>query len=260
MTPLTFVSVPYANAVVPTRSIARMAPGTVVRSEVPSRLYDLIVSGAADAALVPVVDFLFGRDLELVDDFGIAADGPVESVLLQCRVPLEHVRTVAMDPASHTSNVLTELLLKEHWKQATTWSDAPDAPDAPDAAVTIGDRALQVQPSGFNRDLSEAWRDMTGLPFVFAVWACRKGHPRRTDMSRILRAALDEGMRNAHALAAEQSAALGLPVERCLRYMTTSIRYRIGEREHRAMRTFESMIRRHGDTLHAMRRTALANP
>jgi predicted solute-binding protein len=79
-------------------------------------------------------------------------------------------------------------------------------------------------------------------------------------MSRILRAALDEGMKNAHTLAAEQSAALGLPVERCLRYMTASIRYRIGEGERLAMRTFETMARRHGDTLQSMRRTAWVRP
>lgn len=257
MKPLTFISVPYTNAVVPTRRITRSAPDVRLQTLVPSRLHDMVVSGAADAALIPVVDFLFGDNIVLVDDLGIVADGPVESVLLECRAPLRQVRTVAMDPASHTSNVLAELLLKDHWNQPAALCDDRDKSDA---AVTIGDPALQLPPSTDNLDLAAAWREMTGLPFVFAVWACQRGHPRHSDMARILRTALDDGMKEAPALAAEQSLALGLPVERCLRYMTVSIGYRIGEREHRSIRTFESMIRRHGDTLLAMRQAAQVRP
>jgi chorismate dehydratase len=213
----------------------------------------MVVSGAADAALIPVVDFLFGDNMVLVDDFGIAADGPVESVLLECRLPLKQVRTVAMDPASHTSNVLTELLLEHHWKQPAVLCEDRNKSDA---AVTIGDSALQLPFSKDNLDLASAWREMTGLPFVFAAWACRRDHPRRSEMAGILRSALDEGMMQAPALASEQSRILGLSVERCLRYMTSTIRYRIGEREHRAIRTFESMIRQQGQPLVAMRHTA----
>jgi chorismate dehydratase len=174
-------------------------------------------------------------------------------VLLKCNKPLEQIRTVAFDPASHTSNVLAELLLKDHWRMPVEWSDDPSRADA---AVTIGNRAMQLPPARDDRDLSEAWRELTGLPFVFAVWVCRRGHPRRGDMARILRDALEAGMADAPALAAEQARLLDLPPARCLHYMTESIRYRLGEREHRAMQTFESMIRQHGHALSAMSRTA----
>lgn len=256
MNPLTFVSVPYANAVVPTRRLTQVRPGTILRTEVPARLYGLLTSGEADAALVPVVDYLFSKDLALAGEFGIAADGPVESVLLKCRVPPERIRTVAMDPASHTSNVLAELLLREHWKLHAEFGDDPASADA---EVAIGDRALSRPRTKADIDLAQAWHTMTGLPFVFAVWACRHDHPRREEIGNTLSAALEAGMKDAPALAAEQARLLGLTAARCLAYMTVSIRYPIGEREQLAMETFKGMIVRRGESLATVRRTALAH-
>jgi chorismate dehydratase len=43
------------------------------------------------------------------------------------------------------------------------------------AGLVIGDRALeQRNKSKYSYDLGQAWKELTGLPFVFAVWVSNK--------------------------------------------------------------------------------------
>jgi predicted solute-binding protein len=77
----------------------------------------------------------------MADGLGICADGSVESVLLQCQCPLGQVRTINLDPASRTSNLLLTVLLRRHFHVRHNISLGMGAPNA-DACVMIGDRAL----------------------------------------------------------------------------------------------------------------------
>jgi chorismate dehydratase len=145
----------------------------------PSRIADMLVKDEIDMGLVPVAVIPQLRDYHINGDYCIGSNGPVASVCLFSEVPLEEVSTVLLDYQSRTSVQLARVLLREYWKRDPLLLDAgPDFREqirGTTAGVVIGDRALQQRKiSPFVYDLGEGWRDLTGLPFVFAAWISNK--------------------------------------------------------------------------------------
>ncbi|MCY2932426.1 MAG: menaquinone biosynthesis protein [Planctomycetota bacterium] len=234
-TPLRFASVPYANAA----PLAAFLPEGTVSYSPPAQLLAKLTSGQADAALIPVADFLTRPELVRLGNLGICADGAVRSVLLKCNKPLAEVCTVQADPASRTSNALVRVLMTHHFRCSVELTDDPGA----DAAVVIGDRALTLPPApAGDIDLAQAWKTMTGLPFVFAVWACRDGHPRREELGRLVAAAYTRGQGASHELARLWADKLNLPFQSVHEYLTRIIRYWIGPREEQALALFGDFL------------------
>jgi chorismate dehydratase len=235
---LCFGAVAYANAVPLAHFIPEVCPGALVWKDVPSALMSRLLRGECDAALVPVADFFAHPELAYVDGLGICAEERVQSVLLKCRRPLEQVRSVALDPASRTSNVLAAVLLRRHCRLSVEMR-LPAPGTVADAEVVIGDRALCAPPGpAGDYDLAELWHAMTGLPFVFAVWAYRREDPRAREFSDILHAARRLGGEAIDELARSEARRLGLPLERCRDYYARAIRYDLGPREAEGMRCF----------------------
>src|SRR5208337_4411911 len=113
------------------------------------------------------------RDLVILPGVAIASRQPVRSILLVSRVPLEKIRSVALDTSSMTSVALTQVLFAKWWGGAPIFSAmAPDIHqmlEQHDAGLLIGDPALQIDRSHyFTYDLAEEWIRLTGRPFVFA--------------------------------------------------------------------------------------------
>ena len=182
----------------------------------------------------------------MIDGLGVCSDGCVRSVLLHCRRPLAEVNTVAADPQSHTSNILAQLLLRAHLGSEAAVSEDGAGRDA-DAVVTIGDKALTALPGQHDTyDLSETWKEMTGLPFVFAVWAHRKDNPRAAELSSIALDACEAGERMTDDIAARFSSRLHLPLSLCRDYLTSSVYYRVDAREKRAIHEFVRLLRHFG--------------
>jgi chorismate dehydratase len=207
-----------------------------------------LTAGRVDAAIVPVVDYFTTPGLEMVEGLGICADGKVESVLLQCECSLDEVRTVSCDPASKTSNILAELLLKRHFHIAhdIKISHSGDA----DAYVVIGDRALCTEPAFASYDLAAEWKNMTGLPFVFAVWVHRAGFSQKFKLYKIVQKAKVTGLEAIERLAKVHAARLGLPNTFCYHYLTSCLHYDIGPQETAAMQLFRELA---GDLIHRNR-------
>ena len=240
-----FASVKYANAAPLAHFLTEVAPGVGVITGRPAELAAWLADGWADAAMVPVADLFADHELVMIDGVGICADGEVGSVLLKCNCPPAQVRTVARDVASRTSNALAEILLARHLHLSVEMVPAETA-DA-DARVVIGDRAMKAPSApGGDLDLAGLWKDMTGLPFVFAVWAYRKGHPQAEALSRIARAARDEGVRAAGELGEFHARRLGLDAQRVRDYLTHVVHYHVGPREIEAMDLFRTLIDKQG--------------
>ena len=153
-----------------------------LRFDVPARCADLVEAGDVDLGLVPIIEYARHDDYAVVPDVSIASVGAVDSVALFTRKPIAQVRSIALDTSSRTSAGLTRLLCARHWGIAPAFVQA--APDiramlaTADAALLIGDPALFLDPAAVDAekiDLGLAWRAMTGLPFVWAVWAGRAG-------------------------------------------------------------------------------------
>ena len=237
-----FASVPFANAAPLAHFLEPLHEEVRTVYARPSDLAAEVIGGAVDAALVPVADYFAVGRMAMIHGLGICADGPVESVLLKCSRPIEQVRTVCPDPASKSSNALCRILLEDHLHLHPRFT-GPAAGEPADAEVCIGDRALLAPPAPCgDYDLAELWKRMTGLPFVFAVWAHRADHPDPVGLRRIAYAAKEAGMAAIDELAAAEADRLALPVERCRTYLTLVIHYDVGPRESAAMGLFGEML------------------
>lgn len=150
----------------------------------------MLLRNEIDMGLVPVAVIAGMPEYYINGNYGIGSDGPVASVCLFSEVPLEQVRTVLLDYQSKTSVRLARILLQCHWKFKPRLVDAGvdfrDEISGTTAGVVIGDRAFQQRRiSPYVYDLGQAWKEMTGLPFVFAAWISNKpldaGFVRRFD-------------------------------------------------------------------------------
>jgi len=237
-----FASVKYANAAPLAHFLTEVEPGVRVVTGQPAELAAWLADGRADVAMIPVADFFACDNLAMIDGIGICADGDVRSVLLKCNRPLDEVRTVARDVASRTSNALAAILLERHFRAPVEMLPAEDAGRA-DACVVIGDRALRGKASpGGDFDLAGLWKEMTGLPFVFAAWAYRDDHPQADRLARIALAARDAGVQAAAELGELHARRLGIDVQTCREYLTQVIHYHVGPREVEAMELFRTLL------------------
>jgi chorismate dehydratase len=155
--------------------------------DTPDRLSDRLVGGELDVGPISLAEYLRHSDrLLLLPDLAVGSDGPVYSVNLVSQLPLEELggRRVALGSTSRTSVVLAAMLLEERYRVAPEYFRCPpelgQMMQEASAAVLIGDAALRAQFVDGPRlglavhDLGLAWREWTGLPMVFAVWAARR--------------------------------------------------------------------------------------
>ena len=221
--------------------------GLRVRRGVPAEIADGLDRGELDVGLVPVAALADHPEWGVVPNLGIAAEGEVTSVALFLGRPLDEIETIALDPASRTSNVLARLWLRHRLgREVAVVSGAADLSrrlSEADAAVGIGDAALDHPAGDPERiDLAGAWTEWTGLPFVFAVWAGpRAGVP---GLAERLSARLEANLASLDAVLAETVPAGERPAVR--RYLTRHIRHRLGEAEERGLRAFFERAARAG--------------
>ncbi|HZC74731.1 MAG TPA: menaquinone biosynthesis protein [Gaiellaceae bacterium] len=209
---------------------------------VPTELNRLLVAGELDTAPISSIAYAHDADrLRLLPRLCVASEGAVDSIQLVSRKPLEQVRAVAVTPESATSVALTKVLLPEA-EQAPL--DAYDKREA-EAKLLIGDAALR---SAFEDptphfDLGRLWLERTGLPMVFAVWACPE--PLAEGLAE-LEDALVSSVRLARAeperLAYEAAQRYGYPAGFLARYFE-KLRYRFGPRERAGLYTFLELAR-----------------
>jgi len=249
--PLRIGAVSYLNSKPLTLPLPRVFPEARIVEDLPSRLADLLAAGALDVALVPSIEHLRQRGSAIVSDACVSCEGPVRSVKLFGRVPVERIRTLALDEGSRTSAVLAQILLRERFGLTPALCRLPigaAAEDAcTDAIMLIGDRGMFScdGPYAFVWDLGQEWTSWTGLPFVFSMWVARPG----ADLPRLglrLAAARDQGVAGLDQIARQESAARGLAEEECLAYLRDHLRFHLGERQRQGLELFFALARRHG--------------
>ena len=172
----------------------------------PSRIADMLLNDEIDIGLVPVAVIPKMREYYICGDYCIGSDGPVASVCLFSETPIEKVATVLLDNQSRTSVQLAKVLLKEFWKLTPELVDGVgdfrELIKGTTAGVVIGDRALeQRKVSSYIYDLGEAWKNLTGLPFVFAAWISNK--PLDRDFIGKFNEANGAGLQHIDAIVAE---------------------------------------------------------
>jgi chorismate dehydratase len=226
-------------------------PDAEIVVDFPSRLADGLAAGRFDVALIPSIEYLRQPGLRIASDAVVACDGPVRSVKLFGRVPVERVETLALDEGSRTSAALAQILLRERFGlkprlRSLPLNSAPGNCPA-DALVVIGDRGMFApeEELAFAWDLGEEWSRWTGLPFVFALWAARQ-HIEAERIDCALAAARDEGLTRLAEIARLAAPDVGLPEEECLGYLRDNLEFHLGPRQREGLERFHELARRHG--------------
>ncbi|MFC1400390.1 MULTISPECIES: menaquinone biosynthetic enzyme MqnA/MqnD family protein [Streptacidiphilus] len=228
--------------------------------DTPERLSDALVAGDLDISPITCVEYLRNADqLVVMPDIAVGSDGPVLSCVIVSQVPLDQLdgRKVALGSTSRTSVRLAQLLLAEQYGvQPDYYSCPPDLAlmmQEADAAVLIGDAALRATMFDGPRlgldvhDLGAMWKDWTGLPFVFAVWAARRDFLEREpelvrEVRRAFLASRDLSMEEVDKVA-EQTARWELFDEELLRrYFAEALDFSFGDRQLEGMREFARRI------------------
>ncbi len=214
----------------------------------PAPLSAALARGELDAALVPSAAFLGTKGLSLLEGAAVSSDGPVRSVRLFLRVPVERVRRVALDRGSVTSAALVRILLRRAYDLRPEYAPAPASLESlrdADAALVIGDAALVAEREAARRgigslDLGSLWRESAGLPFVYALFAVAPGAPR--SVFPVLERARERGLRSIPAIAQAAAGPLSIDAGSLESYLTRNIRYSLGERELKGLHHFRDAL------------------
>jgi len=203
----------------------------------PAHIASFLLEGSIDLGLVPVAILPRLKEYHIVTDYCIGSDGPVASVCLFSDVPIEEVKEVLLDYQSRTSVALAKLLLRDYWKVSPklsdTHADYRSRIKGNTAGLVIGDRSFeQRKVSPFIYDLGEAWKNFTGLPFVFAAWVCNK----KLDEKFIedFNAANREGVRNISKILQGND----YPLFDLNKYYNSYISYNLDDRKRKGLQKF----------------------
>ena len=192
----------------------------------PKDLVGRLKRGEVDLALVPVWEVLAGRAYRVVDGLAVGSRGEVRSVGVFSDKALGECRGISLTKHSMTSVQL--------WKVVAAGVLGVKLEEREDgeAKLLIGDEALgeweRRKGSGVT-DLGKVWWDWVGKPFVFGVWAVRKGfRPNAGEVEKFREECL-AGIAKRAELAESEG-------ER--EYLTKCIRYELGEEEKEGMGEF----------------------
>ncbi|HJT35173.1 MAG TPA: menaquinone biosynthesis protein [Pirellulales bacterium] len=229
--------------------LSELAPRVELLLDHPSRLADGLANGRFDVALIPSIEYFQDPSYTIVSDACIACRGPVMSVKLFSRVPIEEIRTLALDEGSRTSIALTRVLLKERFdldprlEPLAIGSTVRDS--SADAVLVIGDRAMHSPGGPFAAvwDLGDQWCRWTELPFVFAMWVARPG-VELAGLAELLSQARDLGLANLDEIAEREAAPLGLSPPQCIAYLRDNLYFHLGPREQAGLERFRQLAQK----------------
>ena len=215
-----------------------------VQLNYPSLCAEKLLNNEVDIALVPVAIIPQLKNYYLISDYCIGSFGCVETVCLYSNVDIREVTKITLDYQSMTSVALLKILLKEYWGLKPLITNSKPGFEnnikGTNAALVIGDRAFKMNNQyKYIYDLSEIWKEMTGLPFVFAAWVSNKIISKK--FIKIFNQSLEYGLDNIE---------LGLELYSkdyplCLNpinYLTKKITYNFDEQKKEALNLFLSKM------------------
>ena len=204
----------------------------------PSLCARALSEGSGDLGIIPAAAYAQIPGLQILPDVAIASRRAVRSILLVSQIPVELVRTVALDTSSMTSVALTKVLF-EKWlgggrEFVSMEPNIERMLEECDAGLLIGDPALQVDRRKYHTiDLAEEWIRYTGKPFVFAFWAVRgealKEADPKLDLATTFRESRDHGLQpeSLALLEREWAPRVGLTESEVHSYLTENIHYQL---------------------------------
>ncbi|PRD46290.1 menaquinone biosynthetic enzyme MqnA/MqnD family protein [Sphingobacterium haloxyli] len=161
----------------------------------PSECARKVIDKEVDMGIIPIAALAKLPNYYIIGDYCIGSDGAVDSVFIFSEKPITEIKTLLLDKQSNTSNGLAQILLKYYWKRDIQILTEGEA----DAHVLIGDRTFgKKNKVPFAYDMGYYWKEMTGLPFAFAVWVSNKELPE--DFKEAFNKALAAGVSDPEAV------------------------------------------------------------
>lgn len=235
------VAVSYLNTVpfiYGIRQAASVGLRAALSLDIPSACAQSLIDKCADVALVPIAEIPAIERARVITNYCISADGAVDTVALLSNTALHQITTVYLDNHSRTSVQLVRVLARELWNISPRWVDGIPEQKILDgeAIVAIGDKVFDIQQNySLKWDLAEQWKELTGLPFVFAAWVSRT--EQGDEIEAELNHALEYGVNHI-----TQSIPLGYDPQTAYKYLTENIQFVLDEPKRASMKLFWEKI------------------
>ncbi len=213
----------------------------------PAGLAALLQKGELDIGLLPVGALHELGDYSIITNCCIGTTGEVASVAVFSDVPMHEIKTVILDYQSRTSVLLCQILFRKLWKKKVQFIKANDEHYLQEiggntAGLIIGDRALQRRSnSKYIYDLGEGWKQLTGLPFVFAVWVTKQ----KFDEDFLL--LFNEGVEQGIEQLATKVPLSDFPGYDLYTYFTKNISYSFDEKKRAGLELFLKEVSHHNE-------------
>ena len=193
---------------------------------------------------------IFRQGLSIVSDVCISSDGPVRSIFLLHRGPLQDIRSIALDSSSRTSVALAKIVLAErygvwHLSEQILAPDPAAMLSVADSALLIGDPALQLNTVSEDFqicDLGSEWQKLTGLPMVYAAWASKTA----PDNPELFRQSYEYGHARIEEIVKLEAPKRRVPAKLAERYFTSHIQFDLSPRAAQGLREFRRLAEQHG--------------
>ncbi len=207
----------------------------------PAALAEELDSRRIDVALVPSIDYQQpGRDWLILPVSAIASDGPVLTVRVFSRQPLEQIDTLACDTDSHTSIALARIIWNKRFGKNLRVQPLEKFSPTENSILLIGDKVLpHLHEYPCQLDLGQAWKELTGRPFVYAFWAMHADtRPAAAELVKILTHAAQQGRANLQQIIQQTSDQHGFDEQLALSYLTENLCFDFGPGEQAGLEKF----------------------
>ncbi len=220
----------------------------ILETDHPADCAAKLIEDKADVGLIPVASLPLLKEYYIISDYCIGANGNVRTVMLLSNTPFHKIRTIYLDYRSRSSVNLTKVLAMNSWKKEFNWVNTMKGFDFTgirdnEAVVLIGDQCFEFEKSfRYSVDLGGAWKDYTGLPFVFACWAANK----KLDESFIeeFNKALMPGLKNIDAVVERYGKTGKIRDGELKKYLTENIDYEFNDDKKKALKKFLELMSR----------------
>ncbi|MGC6429283.1 MAG: menaquinone biosynthetic enzyme MqnA/MqnD family protein [Flavobacteriales bacterium] len=245
MSKLKVATISYLNSIPFVYGLENSSLDLDIKLDIPSNCAKKLLEGEVDLALVPVAILPMLREYYIIGESCIGANGKVETVCLYSDVPLNQIDTILLDYHSKTSVQLLKVLCNKYWKInpkfIETSSGFEQKINGKVAGLIIGDRAYNYHNQYKNMfDLSEHWKQFTGLPFVFACWVSKTKFS--DEIVSQFDKAIKYGLNNLDAALEKKSKQFNTTIDK-KKYLTEIISYQLSQKKKEALNLFLSFIK-----------------
>jgi chorismate dehydratase len=220
----------------------------ILETDHPADCAAKLVSGRADIGLIPVAAIPLLNEFHIISNYCIGANGNVRTVMLLSNCHFDEILNVYLDYRSRSSVNLTRVLAKNSWNKEFNWINTSKGFDfrnigLNEAVVLIGDQCFELEKSfRYRIDLAQAWKDFSGLPFVFACWTANKKLD--DDFIKEFNDALSLGVNNIPAVSEYFGKTGSITANELNDYLTNNIDYNFDDEKKKALELFLELMKK----------------